>query len=93
MSVPAIMALPDEMIDRVVLFKRDDIRNFRVSCEVWSGGVVFHAYEDAPEWDILIKRLERLPGFLMDWSATLSEPPYNRFEMVAYTRPSGFIGG
>jgi hypothetical protein len=56
---------------------------------VHAAGVIYYAYQDAKLWMATIRRLERLPGFMADWFATLSKPPYPRFKLIAYDRRSG----
>ncbi|MCB2078823.1 MAG: hypothetical protein KDE55_14135 [Novosphingobium sp.] len=91
MSCEAIIKLPDEAIDRVIFFRRAEIKVDPVWCEVHVDGVVLFASQEDKLWMQLIERLERLPGFMSDWFATVSEPPYPRMEMVVYERPEGLL--
>ena len=93
MSCEAILELPDEVIDRVVFFKREDLISDRVCCEVHCGGVAIFAHQEAKEWNTLIAKLEGLPGFMNDWHATIAEPPFDRVELVAFERTSTLRSG
>ena len=86
MTCEAILALPDGLIDRVVFYKRPEVRVDPMCCEVFSNGLVFCAYEEAPAWQQTVDRLERLPGFLTNWKVRISDPPFERIELIAYDR-------
>ncbi len=86
MSCEAVLALPDEAIDRVVFFKREDLKSDRVCCEVHCGNVVIFAHQESKSWNALLAKLEGLPGFMTDWRATIADPPFDRVEMIAFER-------
>lgn len=92
MSCAAIRALPDDEIDRVIFFRRAEVEIDPVCCEVHSGHVVYYAHQEERDWLDMLERLERLPGFMKDWFATLTEPPFPRLEMIVYERKPGIVG-
>jgi hypothetical protein len=73
-------------IERVTFFKRDEITTDIICCEVEIDGQVWFAHEEADGWDMLLRHLEKLPGFRSDWYAAVSQPPFASSTMVAYTK-------
>jgi hypothetical protein len=87
LSCEDILALPYDLIERVVFARRQDVRSDPVVCEVHSLGVVYHATQDDKRWIEMLERLEAMDGFMADWRTRVSEPPFTRIEMVAYDNP------
>ena len=86
MSCEAILALPDDLIDRVVFYRRNELRVDPLCCEVNSRGIIFFAHQEDRLWRAVVERLEALPGFMSEWRAEISEPPRSHLELVAYER-------
>lgn len=93
MSIDAILAIPEHLIDRVSFFRREDVRTDPYCCEVLSRGITFFAYQEDEAWPLLMQRLGDLPGFMADWYTSLSEPPFERVNLVAFERPGRSLGG
>ena len=87
MSIDAILAIPEHLIDRVSFFRREDVKTDPYCCEVLSRGITFYAYQEEPDWPRLMEQLERLPGFMAGWYTTLSAPPLEHVDLVAFERP------
>ena len=86
MTCEAILSLPDDLIDRVVFYKRNELRVDPMVCEVNSRGIIFFAHQEDRLWHAVVDRLEKLPGFMAEWHAEISEPPQSHLELVAYER-------
>jgi hypothetical protein len=82
----AIEQLPLEQITRVTFYKRDEITTDLICCDVELNGRSWFFHEDVTGWDLLLKHLEQLPLFKRDWHETLVQPPFDRREIVAFSR-------
>ena len=78
--------LPLTGIDKVTFYKRDEITTDLICCELLFGDTTWSFHEEFVGWDSLIEHLSRLPGFLADWFAQVSQPPFETSEIVAFTR-------
>lgn len=78
--------LPLECIDRVAFYKRDELTTDLICCDVEIGGQARWFHEEQQGWDLLLRHLEQLPGFRIDWLAKVFQPPFERCETVAYIR-------
>lgn len=78
--------LPLSRIDCVTFFKRDEITADLICCKVEIGGRAWTFHEELEGWDLLLRHLERLPGFRCDWFVAVSQPPFGRSEIVAFRR-------
>ena len=75
-----------ERIERVTFLKREEVTTDLICCEVQIGGQVWFFHEEAEGWDALLCRLEKLPGFFLDWRSKVVQPPFAPSETVAYTK-------
>ena len=79
-----LISLPD--IRRVAFYKRDELTTDLICCEVEVGGEVWVFHEEMTGWNLLLRHLERLPGFQTDWYARVAQPPFEANETVAFCR-------
>lgn len=73
-------------IQRVTLYKRDEITTDLICCDVDVGGQIWTFHEEMVGWDSLLLHLEKLPSFRKDWFAVVSQPPFDTSETVAFSR-------
>ncbi len=74
-------------VERVEFFKRDEVTTDLICCEIALlpkgkiGGLIF-AHEEMPHWEELIRKLEFLGGFDVEWFSHVSQPPFaeNRYD-------------
>ena len=78
--------LPLTGIDKVTFYKRDEITTDLICCELLVGDATWIFHEELTGWDALIVHLSKLPGFLSDWFAQVSKPPFETSEIVAFSR-------
>ena len=78
--------LPLTDIDRVTFYKRDEITTDLICCDVATDGTVRTFHEEFTGWDLLLQHLYKLPGFRADWYAAVSQPPFAKSELVAFSR-------
>lgn len=78
-------------VDRVEFFKRDEVTTDLICCEITflgkgkTGGLIF-AHEEMPHWEELIRKLEFLGGFDVEWFSQISQPPFAENRYVAFQR-------
>ena len=80
--------LPLERIAAVSFFKRDELTTDLICCEVGIDGWTWTFHEETEGWDLLLRHLERLPGFRADWYGAVVEPPFESCATVAFERRS-----
>ncbi|MCT2398565.1 hypothetical protein [Novosphingobium mangrovi (ex Huang et al. 2023)] len=78
--------LPLDEMARVTFYKRDEITNDLICCEVVMNSQTWSFHEENVGWGLLIKHLENLPGFRSDWFSAVSQPPFAASETVAFSR-------
>ncbi|HYI39212.1 MAG TPA: hypothetical protein VE053_02715 [Allosphingosinicella sp.] len=78
--------LPLARIDSVTFFKRDELTTDLICCEVGVDGWTWFFHEEVEGWDLLLRHLERLPGFRADWYGAVAQPAFERCETVAFER-------
>jgi len=78
--------LPLSEIDSVTFYKRDELTTDLICCEVATGDSVRTFHEELPGWEMLLQHLYKLPGFLTDWFALVSQPAFETKKTVAFTR-------
>jgi hypothetical protein len=78
--------LPLEKIDRVTFYKRDELTTDLISCDLELGGRTWFFHEEAPGWDMLLRHLQQLPGFIQGWRQSVVQPAFGRCETVAFER-------
>lgn len=83
----ALEQLPVTQIERVTFYKRDEITTDLICCEVRVASRDWFFHEEAEGWQLLLDHLAALPGFDADWYSRLSQPSFERSEMVAFQRP------
>ncbi|MXO61299.1 hypothetical protein GRI89_17275 [Altererythrobacter salegens] len=86
MDGDVLASLPVELIDGIVFYKRDQITDDLICCDVSSEGQVWTFHEDLKGWDNLIEHFHRLEGFKVDWFDCVSQPPFEVSETIAFTR-------
>ena len=78
--------LPLENIDRVAFYKRDELTTDLICCDVEISDQVRWFHEEQEGWDLLLRHLERLPGFRSDWFSKVVQPAFERCETTAYIK-------
>jgi hypothetical protein len=81
-----IARLPLERIDAVTFYKRDELCTDLICCDVEIGGLSWFFHEEAEGWDLLLRHLERLPGFRTDWYQAVAQPPFASCITTAFDR-------
>ncbi len=69
---------------RVEFFKRHERRRDILCCDIVTPEGVIFAHERLAHWDELIRKLEFLGGFDVEWFFQLSQPDTERY--VAFQR-------
>ena len=82
----ALDQLPLSEIERVTFYKRDELTTDLICCEVSAANRDWFFHEEAQGWQLLLNHLAALTGFDADWFATVSQPPFERSETIAYQR-------
>lgn len=77
--------LPLADIETVTFYKRDEITTDLLCCDVAIGGKIWTFHEELVGWELLIQHLEKLPNFRMDWLSAVTQPPFAKSEIVAFT--------
>ncbi len=78
--------IPLAGIDRVVVYKRDEITTDLICCAVEFDGNTWTFHEEMTGWDLLLGHLRTLPGFRTDWLAAVAQPPFATNETLAFRR-------
>ena len=78
--------LPLDRIDSVTFYKRDELVTDLICCDLVTDGRTWTFHEEADGWDMLLRHLEKLPGFRLDWYRAVSQPAFEPCETVAYQR-------
>jgi hypothetical protein len=73
-------------IDKVTFYKRDEITTDLICCDVAMAETVRTFHEELVGWDLLLQHLYKLPNFQTDWYASVSQPPFEASETVAFSR-------
>lgn len=84
--MPYPTELPLHAVDTVSFYKRDEITTDLICCEVAVGDSVFVYHEELPAWSALIEHLQKLPNFRADWFTSVSQPPFDASDTVAFRR-------
>ncbi|MCB5426182.1 hypothetical protein H0274_13015 [Altererythrobacter sp. CC-YST694] len=69
---------------RVEFYKRHERRRDVLCCDITTRQGVISAHERLSHWDELIRKLEFLGGFDVEWFLQLSQPEVERY--VAFER-------
>ncbi|HTN15172.1 MAG TPA: hypothetical protein VL094_10240 [Sphingomonadaceae bacterium] len=69
---------------RVEFYRRNSRSSDVICCDISKPDGVIFAHEDMPYWDELIRKLEFLGGFDVEWFLQLSQPEVERY--VAFER-------
>ena len=78
-------------VSRVEFFKRDEVTSDLICCEIsllgkdGPGNVIF-AHEEMAHWDELLRKLEFLGGFDVEWFSQVSLPAFAESRYVAFQR-------
>ena len=78
--------MPLEDIDAVTFYKQDEVTSDLICCDVAMAGTVRTFHEELEGWDVLLQHLYKLPNFRTDWYASVSQPPFEASELVAFSR-------
>jgi hypothetical protein len=78
--------LPLADISRVTFYKRDEITSDLICCDIAVADRVWTFHEELVGWSLLIDHLQKLPNFLVEWFASVSQPPFTRSEVIAFVR-------
>ncbi len=73
---------------RVEFYKRDELTTDLIGCDILTPDGVISAHEDMPYWDELIRKLEFLGGFDVEWFSQISQPAFALAKYVAFERPA-----
>jgi hypothetical protein len=71
---------------RVDFYKRDEITSDLICCDIITRDEVIHAHEEMDHWDELIRKLEHLGGFDVEWFSQISQPAFGPEVCVAFER-------
>lgn len=82
MIIPASI----DAIQRVTFYKRDEITSDLICCDISTHDRSWTFHEEMTEWDELIDELNALPNFARDWFASVSQPPFELSQYVAFER-------
>ena len=72
---------------RVEFYKRDQLTTDLIHCNIITPDGVISAHEDQPYWEELIRKLEFLGGFDVEWYPQISGPALAVSDYVAFQRP------
>ena len=75
----------DEVV-AVVLYKRDLLTIDLICCDIVTEGFVRTVNEDVPGFEVLIGRLEKLPGFDRGWRERVFFPAFAENRTIAFQR-------
>ncbi len=80
-------------VKRVEFYKRDGLTTDLICCDITVSGKggaeeVIFAHEDLPHWDELIRKLEFLGGFDVEWFSQISQPAFAESRYVAFEKNS-----
>ena len=78
--------LPLADIKTVTFYKRDELTTDLICCDVATAEFVRTFNEELAGWDALLQHLYKLPNFRTDWFASVSQPPFETSELVAFSR-------
>ena len=78
------LSLPE--IRKVTFYKRDQVTTDLICCNVVVANKVWSFHEELRGWGQLIDHLQGLPSFRVDWFASVSRPPFETCETVAFFR-------
>ena len=81
-----IVPIPLNSIQRITFYKRDQLTDDLICCDISNGDHCWTYHEELTEWDQLIGELKALPGFAEDWQAHVVQPPFSTSEFVAFER-------
>lgn len=79
-------AFPLDQIKQVTLYKRDEVTTDLICCEVELYETCWTFHEEQADWQALVEYLTQLPGFKADWFASVSQPPFQPCETLAFCR-------
>ena len=86
-TIPAVLdQLPLAAVERVTFYKRDELTTDLICCEVRVASHDWFFHEEAAGWQLLLDHLAALPGFDADWFSSVSQPPFERSETIAFQR-------
>jgi len=68
-------------VRRVEFYRRSELTTGAICCDITMPDEVIFAHEDMPHWDELIRKLEFLGGFDVEWFGQVSKSanPENRY--------------
>ena len=72
---------------RVEIYKRDQPVADAICCDITTVDGVIFAHEGMAHWDELIRKLEFLGGFDVEWFLEVSKPGFGPSPYLAYQRP------
>ncbi len=72
---------------RVEFYKRDELTTDLICCDITTPAGVISAHEEMPYWEELIRKLEFLGGFDVEWFSQVSKPAFAASNYVAFQRP------
>lgn len=75
-----------QRIDSVTFYKRDELTTDLICCDVEIDGMTWFFHEEAEGWALLLRHLERLPGFRTDWYEAVAQPPFESCVTIAFDR-------
>ena len=73
-------------ICKVTFYKRDQVTIDLIYCDVMIADKVWSFHEEMRGWDLLTNHLQAPPNFRLDWFASVSQPPFEPSETVAFCR-------
>ncbi len=79
-------ALPLDQIKQVTFYKRDEFTTDLICCEVALYETCWTFHEEQANWQALVEYLAQLPRFKADWFGSVSQPPFQTCETVAFCR-------
>ncbi len=71
---------------RVEFYKRDQITSDLIFCDITLTDTTIQANEDMPHWDELIRKLEFLGGFDVEWFSQVSQPAFAKCRYAAFKK-------
>lgn len=73
-------------VARVEFYKRGDATSDLICCDIFLPGETIFAHEEMADWDELIRKLEFLGGFDVEWFSQVSKPAFGESRYVAFEK-------
>ncbi|MXP13365.1 hypothetical protein GRI44_01175 [Altererythrobacter confluentis] len=73
-------------VARVEFYRRDPSIADQICCDIFLPTETIFAHDDMPHWDELIRKLEFLGGFDVEWFSQLSKPADGASRYIAFER-------